>query len=82
MAALAAGEAAMAADGSTDHTEVVAVRERLESVSEGFARRRMERALLAGMERMSLSEVENTIAADDALDAKRGGHEAEKVENP
>ncbi|MBL4688818.1 MAG: Fe-S protein assembly chaperone HscA [Nannocystaceae bacterium] len=80
VSALADGEAAMAPTGPTEHHEIVAVRERLEHVSEAFARRRMERALLAGMEGMSLSEVENTIAADDTLDAKRGSHEAEQIE--
>lgn len=79
-AALTEANAAMGPDGPTDHHEVVAVRERLESVSEPFARRRMERALLAGMEGMSLGEVERTIAAEDQLDEKRGSHQPEQVE--
>jgi len=77
--AMQSAQVVMAPDGPTDHKLVVAAREHLESVSEGFARRRMERALLAGMEGMSVTEVSDTLAADEDLDDRRGGHGPEQV---
>jgi len=81
LAALQAAQAAMRPDGPTDHAEVNAAREQLETVSEPFARRRMERALQSGMGGMTLGQVEQTLAAEKALDEKRGGHEAQLVED-
>ncbi len=75
-AAIAAAEAAMAGEGEES---LVAVRERLEKVSEGFARRRMERALLAGMQGHTLHEIESAIAAEDDLAPRRGSHEPEQL---
>jgi molecular chaperone HscA len=48
---------------SADHADPVnAAREALEKVSEPFARRRMERALQAGMTGKSLAEIESALA--------------------
>ena len=77
-AALGEADAAMA-DGR-DAKAVNAVRERLEAASEGFARRRMERALLAGMEGKSLAEVEAALADEENLAERRGAHGAEITE--
>jgi molecular chaperone HscA len=41
----------------------------LETQSEPFARRRMERALKSGMDGMSLAEIENTLARSEAEDS-------------
>jgi molecular chaperone HscA len=68
--------AALARAASTKEN-VHRIRERLEQVSEPFARRRMERALLAGMEGRSLAEIERALGDDDNLDEKRGGHTPE-----
>jgi molecular chaperone HscA len=68
--------AALASAASTKEN-VHRIRERLEQVSEPFARRRMERALLAGMEGRSLAEIERALGDDDNLDEKRGGHTPE-----
>lgn len=57
--------------GSVDLTKV---REHLEHVSEPFARRRMERALLSGMEGKSLNQIEQTLAAEEKLEERRGSH--------
>jgi molecular chaperone HscA len=51
-----------------------AAREHLEQVSEPFARRRMERALLAGMEGKSLGQIEASLAEEEALEERRGSH--------
>ena len=76
-AALAEGDARMAAE----HADLVnAAREQLERVSEPFARRRMERALAAGMAGKSLVEIEASLAAEHELAARRGAHEAEQLE--
>jgi molecular chaperone HscA len=76
-AALAEGDARMAAE----HADLVnAAREQLERVSEPFARRRMERALAAGMAGKSLVEIEASLAAEHELAARRGAHEAEPLE--
>ncbi|MEZ4452459.1 MAG: Fe-S protein assembly chaperone HscA [Nannocystaceae bacterium] len=80
-AALAEAEAAMARSGG-DAATITALRQALEAVSEPFARRRMERALLAGMEGKRLHEIEAVLAAEDpTLDERRGGHEAERVDH-
>ncbi len=52
----------------------------LERVSEPFARRRMERALNAGMAGKSLHDIERALADEDALQAKRAGHHPELLE--
>jgi len=79
-AELAACDAAMA-DPSASGDALNQSRQRLERASEPFARRRMERALLAGMEGKSLHEVERALADEAAhLDERRGGHSAELVE--
>jgi molecular chaperone HscA len=57
----------------------VKVREQLERVSEPFARRRMERALLAGMEGKTLAEIEKALDEEADLDERRGGHGPEMV---
>ncbi|EDM74246.1 chaperone protein HscA [Plesiocystis pacifica SIR-1] len=74
-AAIGEAEAAMATGGHAD--SVNAARERLEAVSEPFARRRMERALRAGMSGKTLVEIESTLAEEEALAERRGAHEAE-----
>jgi molecular chaperone HscA len=79
-AAIASGEATMA---EADHADPVnAAREQLERVSEPFARRRMERALRAGMTGRSLAEIESALAEEDQLAARRGGHTAAILEEP
>jgi molecular chaperone HscA len=65
---------------ASEAKQVNAVRERLEAVSGDFARRRMERALLAGMEGKSLEEIEAALDQDDALAERRGAHGAELIE--
>jgi molecular chaperone HscA len=55
-------------------------RKRLEAASEGFARRRMERALRAGMEGHSLAEIESALAAEDELEKRRAPHAPELIE--
>ncbi|HET6583887.1 MAG TPA: Hsp70 family protein, partial [Nannocystaceae bacterium] len=77
-AALAEVDAAMGA--ATDAKAVTAVRERLEHASSDFARRRMERALLAGMGGKRLEEIEEALADDDALAERRGAHGPELTE--
>lgn len=59
---------------------VNAVREQIEALSGPFARRRMERALKSGMSGRSLAEIEAALAEDEQLDARRGAHEAELIE--
>ncbi len=76
--ALAEADAAMSS--ATDGRALVKVRERLEAVSEPFARRRMERALQAGMEGKSLAEIERALDEDEALDERRGSHGPERTQ--
>ncbi len=73
VAALQATDEAMAKQGGTPR-ELKQAREHLEHVSEGFARRRMERALMSGMQGKSLGEIESTLAAEEALEERRGSH--------
>ena len=80
-AALAEADAAMANPSGQVAKTVTAVRERLEAQSEPFARRRMERALQAGMEGKSLAEIERTLADEAELDRRRGSHGAERLES-
>ncbi|MCA9690525.1 MAG: Hsp70 family protein, partial [Myxococcales bacterium] len=68
------------AAADTDGATLTAAREALERASEPFARRRMERALQAGMGGRSLREIEAALDPADALDERRGGHSAETVE--
>ena len=75
------GEADLAmADAGKTGDDLTAARERLERICEPFAARRMQRALNAGMAGKSLHEIEKALA-DEQLDAKRGGHSAEIVED-
>ena len=75
--ALGEAEAAMGPAGPTDGKALRRILGRLEEVSEGFARRRMERALQAGLDGRSLAEIEQTLGEDEALDERRGGHSPE-----
>jgi molecular chaperone HscA len=81
--ALARADAAMGPDGlppgTQPHKAINAVREALEHVSEPFARRRMERALRAGMAGKSLAEIEAALADERDLDARRGSHDPERT---
>ena len=79
-AALSHAESLMAHAGG-DAAAINASRKRLEAVSEGFARRRMERALQAGMEGHSLSEIESALASEDQLERRRAPHAPEQIEN-
>lgn len=76
--ALADAEAVM--ESGTHADPVNATRERLEGLSGPFARRRMERALRAGMSGKTLAEIESALAEEQILDERRGGHEAERIE--
>ncbi len=78
-AALARADQAMATSDA-DAEKINGARKSVESLSEPFARRRMERALLAGMEGHSLHEIESALAEEDTLDERRGGHNAELIE--
>ncbi len=76
--AIAEAERAMQ---EAQHADPVnAARERLEKLSEPFARRRMERALRAGMSGKTLAEIESALAEDEQLDARRGAHSPELIE--
>jgi molecular chaperone HscA len=78
MTALVECEAVMQ---QADHADPInAAREQLEKRSEPFARRRMERALRAGMAGKSLAEIEAALAEEQALDQRRGAHSAEIIE--
>ncbi len=77
-AALAEADAAMASDAGADR--LTRARTGLEKISEPFARRRMERALLAGMSGKSLHDIETALADDAALAEKRAGHGPETIE--
>ena len=79
-AALADADRAMVASDA-DAEMINGARRSIESISEPFARRRMERALLAGMEGRSLHEIESALAEEEALDERRGGHDAELIED-
>lgn len=76
VAALAAADASLS---STTSQAVDEARRRLERISEPFARRRMERALVSGMSGRTLGDVEEHVADDAELDQRRGAHEAELV---
>jgi molecular chaperone HscA len=78
--ALARADAAMGPEGPRVHRALNAVREALERVSEGFAQRRMERALQAGMAGKSLAEIESALADESELQARRGSHDPEMLE--
>jgi len=78
-AGLTMADEAMADAGKTGQ-ELTTAREKLERICEPFAARRMQRALSAGMTGKSLHEIE-TALADEQIDAKRGGHTAELVED-
>jgi molecular chaperone HscA len=77
--ALARADAAMGPAGPREHRALNAVREALERVSEGFAQRRMERALQAGMAGKSLAEIESALADESELEARRGSHDPEMI---
>jgi len=80
-AALADADTIMATADADDEA-ITKTRKALEKLSEPFARRRMERALLAGMEGKSLHDIESALAAEeDTLDERRGGHNAELIED-
>ncbi|MFV8754755.1 Fe-S protein assembly chaperone HscA [Nannocystaceae bacterium ST9] len=67
---------------SAEHADPVnAAREALEQVSEPFARRRMERALNAGMAGKSLVEIEAALADESALTERRAAHAPERIEH-
>lgn len=78
VAALQAADAAMA-DASGTPQSLKQAREHLEHVSEPFARRRMERALQAGMGGKSLGEIESSLAAEEALEERRGSHSPQQT---
>ncbi|WAS96901.1 Fe-S protein assembly chaperone HscA [Nannocystis punicea] len=78
-AALAAADAAMA-DPDAVADPLNRARTALEKVSEPFARRRMERALNAGMAGKSLHDIERALADEDALQEKRAGHTPELLD--
>lgn len=76
-AALLACDEAMTDSAVRDHKVINAAREHLESLSEGFARRRMERALHAGMSGKSLAEIESSLDDEEQLQARRASHDPE-----
>ena len=78
LAAIAEVEAVMPTEAHAD--PVNAARERLEKLSEPFARRRMERALRAGMSGKTLAEIEGALAEEEQLEARRGAHAPEILE--
>ena len=65
--------------GQADGDALREGREALERVSEPFARRRMERALNAGMSGKTLHEIEGALDDDEATRERRGGHAAETM---
>jgi molecular chaperone HscA len=73
--------AAAAANDEAAADSLTRVRERLERISEPFAARRMQRALSAGMAGKSLEEIESALAAEEGLDARRGGHSAALIQD-
>ena len=80
VAALAAADRVLGPAGPHDAKAVTRAREGLEAVSEPFARRRMERALQAGMAGRSVEAIESALDRDDALDERRGGHNPSTIE--
>jgi molecular chaperone HscA len=76
LAALTTADASLAA--TTAHV-VDDARRGLERVSEAFARRRMERALVSGMSGRSIDDVEERVDDDSTLDERRGAHGAELI---
>jgi molecular chaperone HscA len=78
VAAITEAEQIMTA--ASEAEPVNAVREQIEKLSEPFARRRMERALRAGMSGKTLAEIEAALAADEQLDERRGAHSPEVIE--
>ncbi len=74
LAALADADQAMRDAESAARGELTRVREHLEAVSGAFARRRMERALQAGMAGKSLADIEHTLAEEEQLEERRGSH--------
>lgn len=78
-AALREADEVMADPGASAEA-LTGKREQLERVCEPFAARRMQRALRSGMAGKSLHEIEAALA-DEGIDAKRGGHSAEIVED-
>ena len=77
VAALTEAELLMEA---SEAEQVNAAREHLEHVSEPFARRRMERALRAGMAGKTLAEIEAALAEEEQLEARRGAHTPEVID--
>ncbi len=77
---LARADLALGPGGPTDSKSVTALREGLEARSEPFARRRMEQALRAGMSGRSVEAIESALDKDEALDARRGGHNPSAIE--
>ena len=49
-------------------------------MSEPLARRRMERALLAGMSGRTVDQVASAIDDEQELAPRRGAHEAERID--
>lgn len=78
--ALKNADAAMA-DERLDGAGLNETREHLERVSEAFARRRMEQALASGMAGQTVDSIEKTIDDEADLDARRGAHGAERLED-
>jgi molecular chaperone HscA len=76
---LAEADAAMGPNASRDHRSITKIRERLEAISEPFARRRMERALQSGMQGKTLREIERELDDEAALEQRRGSHGPEVV---
>jgi molecular chaperone HscA len=77
-AVLAEADGAMA-DADSPADRINKSRAALEKVSEPFARRRMERALNAGMAGKSLHDIESALADEDALQPMRAGHGPETL---
>src|SRR5690606_2907523 len=77
LAAIAEAEKVMA--DVSEAGPVTAARERLEKLSEPFARRRMGRRQRAGMSGKTLAEIEAALAEDEQLDARRGAHSPEVI---
>ena len=73
-AALAQADEAMASTSGLTAVGLQERRQTLERISEPFARRRMERALRAGMGGKSLAEIERSIADEETLETRRASH--------
>lgn len=76
----ALSQADQAMQSQPSASSLVSVREHLERVSEGFARRRMERALQAGMAGHSLQDIEAALEQEDVLEERRGSHTPQQTE--